>query len=117
MPQALSQVAYDASSERPQQTANREYVCIRIRELGVIPALRGASVENALFAAQSLAQAGIPILEIAANRPEGMDAISRIVEQAPEVMVGAGSITDMAMARQCVDAGARFLTSDAMVPD
>jgi 2-dehydro-3-deoxyphosphogluconate aldolase/(4S)-4-hydroxy-2-oxoglutarate aldolase len=117
MPQVLTHSAYDPSLEGVRNILDREDVRARIREIGVVPALRSASAEEALFVAKSLAQAGIPILEIAANRSNGIEAISRVVKDAPETIVGAGGITDLAMARRCADAGAKFLASDATVPD
>jgi 2-dehydro-3-deoxyphosphogluconate aldolase / (4S)-4-hydroxy-2-oxoglutarate aldolase len=43
--------------------------------------------------------------------PGAIDVISELVRKRPEVIVGAGSVTDAETAGQCVDAGARFLTS------
>ena len=116
MPQVLMQVAYDPSLEGVRNILDREEVRVRIREIGVVPVLRDASAEGTLFVAKSLAQAGIPIMEIAANRPNGIEAISHVVKHAPEMIVGGGGITDLTMARRCADAGAKFLTSDATVP-
>jgi 2-dehydro-3-deoxyphosphogluconate aldolase / (4S)-4-hydroxy-2-oxoglutarate aldolase len=95
----------------------KEDVRTLIHETGVVPALRLASAEHAAYVAESLGEAGIPIIEIAANTPGAIDAISGVVRRAPKTIVGAGSITNMAMARRCIDAGARFLTSDALMLD
>jgi 2-dehydro-3-deoxyphosphogluconate aldolase/(4S)-4-hydroxy-2-oxoglutarate aldolase len=116
MPQVFRETAIVASLDGSPDVLDRDCVRARIREIGVVPALRGASAEDALFVARSLAQAGIPIMEIAANRPNGIEAISHVVKHAPEMIVGGGGITDLALARRCVDAGAQFLTSDATVP-
>ena len=93
----------------------REEIRSRIEEIGVVPAVRVTSVEDALFAAESLAQAGIPIVEIAMNMPGALHVLSHVVKHAPNTIVGGGSITNVATAQQCLDAGAKFLTSDGLV--
>jgi len=93
----------------------KEEIRARIEEIGVVPAVRVASAEDALFVAEALAKAGVPILEIAMNTPGAMRALANVVKHAPKMIVGGGSITDVATAQQCLDAGAKFLTSDGLV--
>ena len=57
MPEILNPTANRVATEQLPGTASREEVCRRVRETGVIPVLRGASPEAALFVAESLAQA------------------------------------------------------------
>jgi 2-dehydro-3-deoxyphosphogluconate aldolase/(4S)-4-hydroxy-2-oxoglutarate aldolase len=40
--------------------------------------------------------------------------IPHVVEQAPHVIVGAGSVHDVETAQLCLDAGAKFLSSDGL---
>lgn len=96
---------------------NKQEVRSRIEELGVIPALRVRSIEDALFAAEAVSRGGIPIVEIPVTVPEAARVISELVRGAPDVIVGAGSVSDVDMARRCLDAGAQFLTSDGLDPD
>lgn len=49
--------------------------------------------------------------------PEAIKVISHVVQHAPEVIVGAGSVHDVETARRCLDAGARFLSSDGLDPE
>jgi 2-dehydro-3-deoxyphosphogluconate aldolase / (4S)-4-hydroxy-2-oxoglutarate aldolase len=118
MGQTLRHSAYDSDVQGSADTTlYKDEIRARIEETGVVPALRGASAENALYVADSLAEAGVPILEIATNRPETLDAISYVAKRSPKTILGAGSITSLAMARRCLDAGAKFLTSDALMLD
>ena len=96
-------------------TMTKEEIRSRIEEIGVVPAVRVTSEEHALFVAESLAQAGIPIVEIAMNMPGALHVLSHVVKHAPNTIVGGGSITDVATAQQCLGAGAKFLTSDGLV--
>jgi len=93
----------------------KEDIRSTIEENGVVPAIRVTSAEDALFVAEALAQVGIPVLEIAMNVPGAIDLLSHVVEHAPNTIVGAGSITSVATAQQCLSAGAKFLTSDGLV--
>jgi 2-dehydro-3-deoxyphosphogluconate aldolase/(4S)-4-hydroxy-2-oxoglutarate aldolase len=91
----------------------REEVCARIREIGIIPAIRVSSADDAHFAAEAVAKGGIPIVEITLTVPGAIKLISHLVHHHPQLMVGAGTVLDTETARQCIDAGAHFLTSPA----
>jgi 2-dehydro-3-deoxyphosphogluconate aldolase/(4S)-4-hydroxy-2-oxoglutarate aldolase len=76
-----------------------------------------SSTEDALFAAAAVSRGGIPIVEVTLTVPEAHKVISHLVQNAPEVIVGAGSVSDVETARRCLDAGAKFLTSDGLDPE
>jgi 2-dehydro-3-deoxyphosphogluconate aldolase/(4S)-4-hydroxy-2-oxoglutarate aldolase len=90
---------------------NREEVRARIEEIGIIPAIRVSSTEDALFAAESVASGGITIVELTMTVPGAIDVISHLVRSAPNLIVGAGTVWDTETAHRCLDAGAQFLTS------
>jgi 2-dehydro-3-deoxyphosphogluconate aldolase / (4S)-4-hydroxy-2-oxoglutarate aldolase len=87
----------------------------RIEEIGIIPAVRASSAEDARFAAETVSRGGIPIVEITMTVPEALEVITQLLKSTPEMIVGAGSILDIETARRCVDAGAQFLTTDGLV--
>ena len=87
-----------------------------IEETGVIAAVRERSRENALFAAEAVCQGGIAVVEIALTVPQATMVISQLAKSVPGIVVGAGSVTRPDAARQCLDAGAQFLTSDGFHP-
>ena len=92
----------------------REEVRARIQEIGIIPAARVASAEEARFAADAVFQGRIPIVEIPLTVPDAVAVISQVSRQTPEMIVGAGSVDDAQTARLCLEAGASFLTTDAL---
>ena len=96
---------------------NKQEVRSRIEEIGIIPAVRVSSTEDALFAAEAVSRGGIPIVEVTLTVPEAHKVISHLVQNAPEVIVGAGGVSDVETARRCLDAGAKFLTSDGLDPE
>ena len=89
----------------------KEQVRARIEEIGIIPAVRLGSADDAMFAAEAVSRGGIPIVEITMTIPGALNVISHLVKRAPNMIVGAGDVFDSEVARECIDAGAMFLTS------
>ena len=92
----------------------REEIRARIAEIGIIPAIRVSSPEDALFAAEAVSSGGIPILEITMTVPGALDVISHLERNGPGLIVGAGTVWDVETARRCLDAGAEFLTTTGL---
>jgi 2-dehydro-3-deoxyphosphogluconate aldolase/(4S)-4-hydroxy-2-oxoglutarate aldolase len=93
---------------------HKEAVRARIQEIGIIPAIRVSSADDARFAAEAVYHAGIPVAEITMTVPGAIDLISSLVQEFPEMVVGAGTVLDTDTARLCLDAGAKFLTSTGL---
>jgi 2-dehydro-3-deoxyphosphogluconate aldolase / (4S)-4-hydroxy-2-oxoglutarate aldolase len=93
---------------------NRETVRRRIEEIGIIPAIRVSSVEDAIFAVEAVAENGIPVAEVTLTVPGAIDAIRELARKHPDLIVGAGTVPDTETAWRCLDAGARFLTSPGL---
>jgi 2-dehydro-3-deoxyphosphogluconate aldolase/(4S)-4-hydroxy-2-oxoglutarate aldolase len=93
---------------------NKETIRARIEEVGIVPAIRLSSAEDALFAAKAVADSGIPIAEVTMTIPGAIEVISELARDRPELIVGAGTIVDTETARRCLDAGAMFLTSPGL---
>ena len=89
----------------------KEEVCSLIREIGIIPAVRVSSSEEAHFAAEAITSGGIPIVEITLTVPGAIELIAHLVRYHPNLVVGAGTVLNTETARRCVDAGASFLTA------
>lgn len=92
----------------------RDEVRSRIQEIGIVPSVRVSSPEHARFAAETVLRGGIPIVEITMTTPGALDVISHLVENCPKMIVGAGSVWDISAAQSCLDAGAKFLTTDGL---
>jgi 2-dehydro-3-deoxyphosphogluconate aldolase/(4S)-4-hydroxy-2-oxoglutarate aldolase len=92
----------------------KEEVRARIEEVGIVPAIRLSTTEDARFAAEAVYRAGLPIAEITLTVPGALQLISALVRDFPDMVVGAGTVLDADTARRAVDAGARFITSTGM---
>jgi 2-dehydro-3-deoxyphosphogluconate aldolase/(4S)-4-hydroxy-2-oxoglutarate aldolase len=91
--------------------------CARIEEVGIMPGVRVDSAELALFAAETVYDAGIQVVEITMTVPNAIDVIAQLTQNYPEFIVGAGTVLDTETAKRCVDAGARFITNPGLIPD
>jgi 2-dehydro-3-deoxyphosphogluconate aldolase/(4S)-4-hydroxy-2-oxoglutarate aldolase len=92
----------------------KEEVQARIEEIGIVPAVRLSSAEDARFATEAVSNGGIPIVEITMTVPGAIQVISELAKYSPDLIVGAGTLFDTETAKHCLDAGARFLTSPGL---
>jgi 2-dehydro-3-deoxyphosphogluconate aldolase / (4S)-4-hydroxy-2-oxoglutarate aldolase len=89
-------------------------VCEVIREIGIIPAIRVSSAEDAHFACDVMASGGIPIVEITMTVPEAAELIAHLVRHHGKMLVGAGTVLNTEVASKCLDSGAHFITSPGL---
>jgi len=92
----------------------RAEVRARIAEIGIIPAVRVYSESEAMFAAEAISGSGIPIVEVTMTTPGALDVMAQLTRYSTDIVVGAGTLTDVDTARRCLDAGAGFLTSPGL---
>ncbi|HEY4085557.1 MAG TPA: bifunctional 4-hydroxy-2-oxoglutarate aldolase/2-dehydro-3-deoxy-phosphogluconate aldolase [Bryobacteraceae bacterium] len=89
----------------------RDEVCHRIREVGIVPAIRVTSKEDAFFAADTVIGGGIPIVEVTMTVPDALEVVTELRARHPDAIIGAGTVLDISAANRCLDAGAMFVTS------
>ena len=96
----------------------KQEVRSRIEEIGIVPAVRVSSTEDALFAAEAVLRGGIPIVEVTLTVPDAHKVISHLVQHAPDVIVGAGGVSRCEKRRAvALDDGARVPASDGLDPE
>jgi 2-dehydro-3-deoxyphosphogluconate aldolase / (4S)-4-hydroxy-2-oxoglutarate aldolase len=92
-----------------------EDVIRRIGEIGIVPVVRAATVEDATRAVEAICAGGIPILEITMTVPNATSVIRHVVrEHGSAALIGAGTVTTAEQAEQCIRAGAEFLVSPGL---
>lgn len=77
----------------------------------VMPVVVLDSLDHAVPVARALVAGGLPAIELTLRTPVALDAIRAIASEVPEILVGAGTITTPAHAKQALEAGAQFLVS------
>jgi len=87
----------------------------RIGEVGIVPVVRAATVNEANRAVEAICAGGIPILEITMTVPNAVSVIRELAQHyAGSVLVGAGTVTTADQAERCLRAGAEFLVSPGL---
>lgn len=81
-----------------------------LRTRGVVAVVRAASPALAVTASRALADGGVTAIEVTYTVPDAAQAIAELVQD-ERLLVGAGTITTEAQAREAVAAGARYLVS------
>ncbi len=85
---------------------------------GLIPVIRTDSADIALFVADALVAGGIRTIEITMTVPDALSAIRSVRSRfGDDLLLGAGTVTDRAMAAGALEAGAEFLVTPCVVPD
>jgi 2-dehydro-3-deoxyphosphogluconate aldolase / (4S)-4-hydroxy-2-oxoglutarate aldolase len=86
----------------------------QIADARVVAVVRSNSGDEAVQRAAALIGGGVDVVEVAFTTPDAAQAITAIVQEHPNALVGAGTVLDEATARIAILAGARFLLSPTL---
>ena len=90
----------------------------KVHELGIVPVIRGESVEEALGFCRALIDGGIDILEVTFTIPNALDVFKQLNEELPATAtLGAGTVMDATTARLAILNGAKFIVSPGFNPE
>ena len=92
----------------------KEEVRARIEYLAIVPAVRAANDEDALFAAEAVSRGGLPIVELTMTVPKATELIAHLVKKHPHMIVGAGTVLSIETAQACLAAGAKFISTPGL---
>jgi 2-dehydro-3-deoxyphosphogluconate aldolase/(4S)-4-hydroxy-2-oxoglutarate aldolase len=84
-----------------------------IRREKLVPVVRTNNTEDARKAVEILASCGIKIFEITMTVPNAAELIRELSAPDSGVLLGAGTVLNPEQAKECVEAGARFIVSPA----
>jgi 2-dehydro-3-deoxyphosphogluconate aldolase/(4S)-4-hydroxy-2-oxoglutarate aldolase len=87
-----------------------------LEKTGLIPVIKIDDPEKALPLAKALLAGDLPCAEITFRTEAGAEALARICREAPEILVGAGTILTVAQAGKAIAAGAKFIVSPGFNP-
>jgi 2-dehydro-3-deoxyphosphogluconate aldolase/(4S)-4-hydroxy-2-oxoglutarate aldolase len=84
----------------------------RISEIGIVPVVRAANLDEARQAINAICAGGIPIIEVTMTVPNAPAMIRELVQHyGDQVLTGAGTVTTARQAEVCLASGAQFLVS------
>lgn len=88
----------------------------KIHQIGILPVIALDDAAQAVPLAKALAEGGIPAAEVTFRTAAGEEAIRRIAQEVPEVLVGAGTVLTCEQVDRAVNAGAKFIVSPGTNP-
>jgi len=80
----------------------------RIAKKRVVPVAVIEKLDNAVPLAQALIAGGLDIIEVTFRTPAAADCVRAIKQACPHMLVGAGTLLDVAQVRKAREAGAQF---------
>jgi len=88
----------------------------QLEQLRIIPVVVIRDPGQATGLAKALVDGGLPCAEITFRTPDAPEALRRIADAFPEVLVGAGTVLSPAQAAAAKEAGAKFIVSPGFNP-
>ena len=83
----------------------------KIFEIGLVPLVVLDDVNDAVPLAKALVKGGIPVAEVTFRTAVGGEVIEKMAKEVPEILVGAGTVHDVAHAKEAVEKGAKFIVT------
>lgn len=84
----------------------------KIKRAGIIAIIRGGYSEDQVEEiAETLAEAGVSVLEVTLNSAGALQHIELLRNRFPQLLIGAGTVRDRAETARALEAGAQFLVS------
>jgi 2-dehydro-3-deoxyphosphogluconate aldolase/(4S)-4-hydroxy-2-oxoglutarate aldolase len=87
-----------------------------LKKTGIIPVIRIDDAGKAVPLAHALIAGGIPCAEVTFRTAQGEEAIRRINNEVPSILLGAGTVLTTEQAEKAVAAGAKFMVSPGFNP-
>lgn len=90
---------------------------IQMRNIGVIPVVKIDDAAKAVPLAKALIAGGINCAEVTFRTAAAADAIAAISKACPNMLVGAGTVINVELAKKAIAAGSKFIVSPGFNPD
>jgi len=91
-------------------------VLTKLSEIGIVPVIAINDASKSVPLAKALMAGGIPCAEITFRTAQGEESIRRIANEAPEILLGAGTVTTIEQVDRAIAAGAKFIVSPGFNP-
>ena len=80
----------------------------------LLPIIQADTPEQGVNIAKAMAKSGLNLVEVVLRTEQSLAALSAIKAEVPELIVGAGTITNEAILKQAIEAGADFIVTPAV---
>jgi len=83
----------------------------RIQEKGLLPVVIIEDPKKAVPLGKAFLEVGLDVIEITMRTQRAIEAIKVLRKELPEMLVGAGTVFSLQIAKEAIKAGARFIVS------
>lgn len=90
---------------------DRLYLC------GLVPVIKVSDPADAVPLCRALLAGGIDVAEITFRSDAAAEAISRVSDELPDMLTGAGTVHNIRQAESAIEAGAKFIVSPGLNPE
>ncbi|NMP32591.1 bifunctional 4-hydroxy-2-oxoglutarate aldolase/2-dehydro-3-deoxy-phosphogluconate aldolase [Thalassotalea sp. M1531] len=80
----------------------------------LLPIIQADSPEQGVAIAKAMSDAGLKLVEVVLRTEASLAALTAIKSALPELIVGAGTVTNETILKQAIDAGADFIITPAV---
>ena len=80
----------------------------------LLPIIQADSAEEGVAIAKAMSDAGLKLVEVVLRTEASLEALSAIKAALPDLIVGAGTVTNETILKQAKDAGADFIITPAV---
>ena len=96
----------------------REQILESILDSGAVAVIRMADARRLLRVVEAVREGGVTAIEVTMTTPDALGVIEAVArEMGDDVQIGVGSVLSGEVARQAVEAGARYVVSPVFKPD
>jgi len=85
-----------------------------MKEQVLLPIIHAQTVEQSISIAKAMSDGGIHLVEVVLRTPESLESLRAIKNAMPQLIVGAGTITDETSLNDAIAAGADFIVTPAI---
>ena len=89
----------------------------RLRTIKIVPVIALDNATDAVPLGAALRKSGIPVAEITFRSPAAAEAIRRLRDADPDILIAAGTVLNVAQAKAAQQAGADFIVSPGFNPN
>lgn len=87
------------------------------RKIGIVPVVVLDDAKDAAPLAKALTEGGLPCAEVTFRTAAAADVIKNMVDEYPDILVGAGTVLTTEQVDRAVEAGAKFIVSPGLNPE
>ena len=87
------------------------------RKIGIVPVVVLDDAKDAAPLAKALVEGGLPCAEVTFRTAAAADVIKNMVQEFPEILVGAGTVLTTEQVDRAIECGAKFIVSPGLNPE